>query len=200
MDQSGGIPGAISTEHLRASGKGFSVPLPAEFTVPSTAMPAGAWRRWFARIVDIALMGAAWGITGMASRSGIENEYATSLVTGILLVPIAAGFLMEWGRTPGKAFMRLRVVDGSGRSPDFRTALKREVGVLVKGLAFFLPLISLFTVIRQYNRHREGLVASYEPSGVQVVGDERLTRVRIALAWITGLVILSLIAIGTAQP
>jgi uncharacterized RDD family membrane protein YckC len=68
----------------------------------------------------------------------------------VLSIPIALS-LSVLGTTPGKWLFGVRIVDETGSPPAFITALKREMSVLVFGLAF-LTIIAVITGIKSYRR------------------------------------------------
>ncbi|HET9064841.1 MAG TPA: RDD family protein [Gemmatimonadales bacterium] len=162
-------------------------------------MPNGHWRRWFARIVDMMLLAFALGLIAQDFLATIDNDIIRGVVVVIAAIPLSAGFLMEWGRTPGKALAGLRVVDATSHKLTYAAALRREWGATVFGMGFGLPLIGLFTAYKQYGRHKGGRAASYEPIGVQVVGAPTLSGLGVLACWGAGLAILAVMAAGQAR-
>ncbi len=148
----------------------------------STEMANGHWRRWYARTIDFWLLAIALGITapGLVETAG----EATSVVVCLLMIPLEAGLLSEWRRTPGKYFMDLKVVGARDRTLSFKEALRRSGGAAVQGLALGIPILTAATTLWQLNRHNKGLATSYEVEGGQVIGSPRLGTVRTALAWV----------------
>jgi uncharacterized RDD family membrane protein YckC len=60
------------------------------------------------------------------------------------LVLYMTGFLAAHGQTPGKALMRLRVVEESGRKPSLLNSFLRSVVLIFSIGLFFLPLVFAF--------------------------------------------------------
>jgi uncharacterized RDD family membrane protein YckC len=127
--------------------EGFHAPLPAE--------AVGFGLRFLARLLDwLAQLMASWllGSVGIAFsgvlllKLGFLTKPAPLAGTGTLalvaLVALASSVLgpavSTWvsGTVLGKVAVGLRVVTLEGRRPSFRSALLRELGMLVDGLFF----------------------------------------------------------------
>jgi uncharacterized RDD family membrane protein YckC len=67
-------------------------------------------------------------------------------VTFLLFVPLEALWLSRRGTTPGKALLRIQVRRHDGTLPSYREALLRSMLVFVKGVAFCIPIFSLFVM------------------------------------------------------
>jgi len=165
--------------------------MPSGLAITSTEMANGHWRRWFARTFDFWVMAFALGIVapGLADTAGA----ATNIVVCLIMVPLEAGLLSEWGRTPGKYFMALKVIGPRDRALSFKEALRRSSGVAAQGVALGIAILTIATTLWQLNRHKKGLAASYEIEGCQVVGDPALGTGRTALA---GAVLLGILYIS----
>ncbi len=137
---------------------------------------AGPWARCLARILDIwvsisivaflfgLFAGARWG----GLPSWLQGTGGSNLL-GILLLPfglvIDAGIRRLFGNTPGKALLGLSVIGADGRPLGHGEYLGRNFNLWLRGLGLGLPLISLFTLYRQYQRLKAGSQASYDALG-----------------------------------
>ena len=123
------------------------------------------WRRYFARAIDIVVVGGlTWVVLGMVF--GLVNPRAAeaffSLFHGMggkildivltLLVTIPGTALMVGltGLSVGKWLFGVKVVRRDGTPIGVLAGVVREVKVLVMGLGFGLPLVSLFTLINAF--------------------------------------------------
>ncbi|MBT9444561.1 MAG: RDD family protein [Hyphomonadaceae bacterium] len=123
--------------------------------------PVYPWRRHFARILDLSLLGAI----GAACFGMVLGVLAPSINTALWEVsnPLMAIFqntivcilttipsaliIATTGGTPGKWFFGVRVARGDGRALGVIVALRREFSVLVRGMAFGVPLFFLVTAL-----------------------------------------------------
>ncbi|MFC0250515.1 RDD family protein [Massilia consociata] len=135
--------------------------------------PAAAWPRWFARTFDVwwqtSLVAVVAGVvlarTSPAFLHWLETPFGWKSF-GLMCIP--AGLVLDAllqalaGNTPGKAMLGLKVVMADGRRPRLRELLGRNMNLWRAGLGFGLPLVSLFTMARQWLRLRKGGAASYD--------------------------------------
>jgi len=120
------------------------------------------WRRYFGRMFDLTVIGTlAWTCIGFmlafadvalydrlfAEDSLLDNLFVSTILTCILVVPVLAVVTGTTGGSPGKWLFGTRITRQDGRPIGITAAFRRELGVLVRGLAFGLPLISLGTVL-----------------------------------------------------
>lgn len=137
-------------------------------------------RRFFARVIDLILF-----IYAVAFLTGfvLAQTYSSGLwalqdpryafLVGLLLVP--AGLLAEalvfglLGTTPGKWVLGLRVQDADGSTPGFLAYLGRQLKVYVYGLGLGIPIINLFTMIRQYGALRDNDTTTYDANRFRVM-------------------------------
>ncbi len=69
---------------------------------------------------------------------------SSTLVYNLVYGVFFAGFVAAHGKTPGKALLRLRVVDQLGKKPDAAKVLLRTVVLLFSIYLFFIPLTYAF--------------------------------------------------------
>lgn len=172
------------------------------------------WRRWLARSFDMAVLGLGlWALIGAATAIMVpsfyqsltselgpaQNTVVSSILTGVLLLPILALLIGFTGSSPGKWLFGVRVTRRSGAPIGLREALWREFHVLMRGLGFGIPLVSLVTQVvayQQLTRHGattwdldQEWVITHRPNGaVQIVlGVLGVVVVLVALAWAASL-------------
>lgn len=177
------------------------------------AAPA-PWRRWLARNFDIAVLGLAlWALIGAATAIMVppfyqsltgelgptQNMVVSSILTGVILIPILALLIGFTGSSPGKWLFGVRVTRRSGAPIGLRSALWRELHVLVRGLAFGFPLISLVAQVVAYqhltkhgvtmwDRDQEWIITHRPNGGVQIVlGILGVVVLLVALGWAASL-------------
>lgn len=116
----------------------------------SSARLGQAFRRLFARLVDTLTIGmlAALpiGAAVLAERPWVSVAPMLPFIALWLMIPLEALFLAAGGSTPGKALFGLRVVDARGRALGFGPACARGFHVLMRGMAFGIPVVSLVFV------------------------------------------------------
>ncbi len=150
---------------------------PVEATAPrmraSGLPPAGAWRRFFARIFDVwtlclpagfflgAVVGRIWPAFGL----WMENPSSTPAL-GLIIVPVALFFeaivFGLFGTTLGKLLFGIRVTLHDGGRPTFVQYLGRVAWVYLSGLGLGIPFVTLITMGRQFFEVKEGHPASYD--------------------------------------
>lgn len=148
---------------------------------PVLLTPAGPWRRFFARMFDIyvgvLLLGIVGDFTlGRYSRSYVEFMAAPNneLLVGILFLPFAlaldALFCHLFGNNLGKYLLGVKVVKMNGKM-DLDDWLSRAFNVWKSGLAFGIPLASLWTTLREKNKLGMMQLTTYDQRcGFQVYG------------------------------
>ena len=122
------------------------------------------WPRYLARMLDTLVLGAVMGlILGIvlvfttddagervfAAMGGVGGTLLTYVVSFMVAtVPIA--FLLAFAQTPGKWLFGIRVRNPDGSRLGLWKALPREAWVVVRGVGFALPVVTLFTMISSY--------------------------------------------------
>jgi len=112
-------------------------------------------------------------------RSGSNYIYGW-LTFPVVLLAEAIVFGI-FGNTPGKALLGLRVTTVAGTKPSFNDYVSRLLGVYWFGLGTGFPIVSMFTMIKQYQRLKLGREAGYDSGRFNVRGHP-LGWFRIALA------------------
>jgi hypothetical protein len=159
------------------------------------------WLRWAARLIDFGCFCIVLGVVGELVAPGAMlrvNEYALNVVALALMVPVEAMVLSSFGTTPGKALLKIRLANADGSRLDFGTAFTRSFQVWMRGLAFGIPLVMLFSMAVAHSRLADqGSTSWDEALGLSVTH----SRVGV-LGWIALAVffVLVLLAVGSSIP
>lgn len=158
----------------------------ADASILAASTLARPWPRFWARFIDISLFvflsSLAIGIATVyfAPQFYLKLVSLDSRVFGIMLLPLVAVLLAlsmaATGTTPGKAILGIRVKRPADRM-NLTFYLGREFRVWLAGLGLGIPIVALFTQIRQYRLVAAGKPASYDESGTTVEGQPILFRV-----------------------
>jgi uncharacterized RDD family membrane protein YckC len=149
-------------------------PLPF-IVAPAPALPksgwtdrkAHPWRRYWARMLDVSVIGfVTWAVIGfvvgvVAPEPGkaffaifkqpIVGPLLDGLLTLVVAIPGTALLLGLTGGTPGKWLFGVKIVRPDGRPIGVAAALWREIQVWFRGLGMGIPLVALFTVFGGYS-------------------------------------------------
>lgn len=166
-------------------------------TVASGRTGTHPWQRWLARVVDVYVVFAfVLGVVMLFAGISVPNN---GLLFGLALlvcwIPVEALLLSNWGTTPGKALMNIRVVRTDGRYLTTGEALGRAINVWISGLAFGIPIANLFTLLGSYNRLKKTGATSWDEDWYRVVHGE--IGVWRALG-VMGVIILMILALASA--
>ncbi len=135
-------------DELRASP---DTPVPA---AASDVLPQTAWRRFFARMLDMLLYGTIWRvILTLAFHVNTRHmsvglsllSYLAALVMTLLFEPV---LLSRLGTTPGKWVLGFRVTDPRGERLTYSDAFSRTILVMGYGLGLNIPLLRLYRMFR----------------------------------------------------
>lgn len=119
------------------------------------------WRRYFARLLDVLLMGTTFYFVlaiffpkvcqEVLSIVG-ENKALDLMLTGFFAMLLNPILISLTGTTLGKYIFGIRVQLENSEKLSLLTALKREFLVYMKGLAFCIPLVNIFTLASSHSR------------------------------------------------
>lgn len=154
--------------------------------------PAGAGRRFWARLIDLWLIGmptafaASFALSSISLSFGLwiqrpGSEYAFGWLILPLVLLIEAGIFAVFGSTPGKALLGVVVTCADSRRARASDYLRRQLGVYWYALGTGFPLVPLFTMARQYSQLRAGRKTAYDEDRF-VVTARKLHPLRIILA------------------
>lgn len=140
------------------------------------------WRRFFARILDLAFYTLLITIVRvfvfhdfLRNHNTFDNIVDTILGT-VLMLLIEPLFLSKLGTTPGKAIWGLVVRREDGEYPSYQEAFTRTLGVLYYGLAFNITFLELYTLYKSYKRADEKEQQPWELGFSYRLKDERNIR------------------------
>jgi hypothetical protein len=141
--------------------------------LPALSVPAAPWRRFFARLIDLWVIGLptvflvafflapAWpGFALWLQQPGAD------VALGFLVIPlvlvIEAVIFELFGTTIGKGILGIHVTTLASKKLAFDDYLFRQAELYWTGLGTGFPLVSFFTYLRQYRRLKAGMAASYD--------------------------------------
>jgi hypothetical protein len=142
---------------------------------------AGAWRRFFARSIDLSVLvlpvgfsiGFVLSLTSPAWNIWMQDPTNSSLL-GLLIIPIA--FLIDTvivglcGNSIGKTLLGVHVRDMADKPVPFGTYLRRNFSVWVYGFGLCIPLIAIFTMLSQAQALRKNGTTGYDKGRYRVDG------------------------------
>jgi uncharacterized RDD family membrane protein YckC len=118
-------------------------------------MTAVAWRRFVARLVDMAVFVAPLRPVVHAIFPATSFE-PWALLTGAVgsfgWVFVEAALLALSGMTPGKWMLHLAVSGGGGAPPSFGAALHRSFTVWWRGTGCWIPVVALVPMAVSYRQ------------------------------------------------
>ncbi len=113
-------------------------------------------RRFTARMFDlffyklIAMTIRALIFGQILRNDTILNHTADVVIALILMFFLEPVLLSRFGRTPGKYIMGIELRDESGEYLSYPALKYRTKGVMVKGMAFFIPILSWYFMYKSY--------------------------------------------------
>lgn len=159
--------------------------IPPELPKPTvsaqrTQLPkAGHWRRGFARLIDLWMIGMPLGgaLGYILASSSLSfalwlqrpgSEYLFGWLNMPLVMLIEAGIFALFGSTPGKALLGIKVMTPDGGRLTGGQYLRRQWGVYWFGAWTFFPLISLIGIAIQQRRLIAGRETRYDEGHYEV--------------------------------
>lgn len=117
-----------------------------------------AWRRFFARIVDIYTLGFAWlflifialnylSVDTSAFSKALDNDIVASWIMAFLWIPVESFLLSTFGTTPAKWLFGISVTTSDEDRLTFSQAFKRSFLVAIQGM-------SLGIITQAFAEHR----------------------------------------------
>lgn len=181
-------------------------PLPLETPAPKPEL-AGPWRRFLARQLDFCIIGlptvflVSYAFARVSPEFGllIQQPQAGAALFFLLLPLILVVETIVFERfetTPGKSFLGIHITTVNAQTLTWEQYLKRQFSLYWAGLGTGFPLISWFTLARQYYRLKTGKKASYD-EGLFRVTSQPISAYRFMAA--TGLVVALILANALLQ-
>lgn len=117
------------------------------------------WRRYFARMLDHALVGAlVWFIVVVLLRwrpAGEGLNTVAGYAAWFVMMPLEALLLHLWGTTPGKWVFGIRIEAAEGGYLSFSEALRRSWKVFYAGMGMNVPILNLYCMYSAYKAHSD---------------------------------------------
>lgn len=130
---------------------------PLEKNALDSSTAPKAWMRFWARFLDYTwyLLILGFLVSLFAPHEVLLQHFAQSpgaqilvnVFVFLLFVPIEAYMLARFGKTPGKAFLGIRMQSELGGLPTFKQALYRSLTVCIRGVFFWIPIVSIFVMM-----------------------------------------------------
>lgn len=181
----------VNEHAILTSSEGDQLPVDGDTTsaIPSIANNSDyrselprPWLRWIARLIDLwvffflfGLASALWGV-----RVG-ENGLLFYAVAFAFTIALETVLMATIGTTAGKSLLNIRVGEADGAALSWTRALSRTINVWVRGEGLGIPIISLFTMVDQYNRLKASGSTSYDQASRFHVSHGRIGASRIAI-------------------
>jgi len=145
--------------------------------IPSFSLGSHPWRRYFARTIDVVIFANLMFFvlilvyiffpSMLLCKNNLTNEEQTFyylILLSFFYVPSEALLLYMTGSTPGKFIFGISVVSKDGNKIGFVTAIERTMSVWIKGFAFGIPGISLFTMLYSYDKLKNSGITNWDKS------------------------------------
>src|SRR5699024_8536678 len=129
------------------------------------------WRRFFARVLDLAWMEVLWVVLQYHvlhwywpdhGLMGVADSLVTTWSGWCLLMAVEPILLCTWGYTPGKWLLRLKVRQEDGSKLDWERAFVRTAWIFLRGFALGVPLLNLLCLGTCYDRCQKERVMPWD--------------------------------------
>ncbi len=152
-----------------------------------------SWRRFFARMIDFKIMSiviiSCFLVAEPSKVSRLlefphENPLFTltiGIISGILLLIVEIFTIAFFSYTPGKWLCCIKITDLNGNKLSIYKSAKRSLLVYTTGCAFYLPILSLFTICKAAFDLRQKRVTYWDDACETQVTVSKLNWVRIIL-------------------
>ncbi|MDW7668026.1 MAG: RDD family protein [Bacillota bacterium] len=144
--------------------------------------PFHPWRRYFARVFDMALYNMTWLSflvfifhVNLIGRSSILNLLDSYIAIGMMLF-LEPLWLHFFRTTPGKAIFGIRIEDFNGKKLTYRHGFDRTFGVIASGLGFNIPIYNFIRLWKSYNLCIDKKIQPWNESTSYIIKDTKLYR------------------------
>lgn len=195
----------IEDLHFILAGLPPELPKPDARETLMARLPAGAWRRFFARCIDLWAISLPLGylvsyiLSSFSTSFGLwiqrpGAEYVFGWLIYPLVLVVEAGVFTIFGNTLGKSLLAVRVTDLDGHPISGKQYLRRQVGVYWYGLGTGFPLAPLLTMSVQWWRLKKNKSTGYDAGAFEVKAS-KLGAGRVAAAILVVLALLIAISV-----
>lgn len=156
-------------------------------------------RRFFARLFDYVFYNVIWYlILYLTLRIDLQNRSFLLLILDQVLTLNLMLFgepllLTQFKTTPGKKILGLQIEKSDGTSLKYHEGFTRTFLVLLEGMGFLVPFITLFTHIISYNRCIQGENQPWDKNIAYRIKDRKSSRGVLFAALLTGLVSITIL-------
>ncbi len=139
-------------------------------------------RRFFARFFDYTLYATLWYLTlYLTLRIDLQNRpflylLLDQMVTMALMLFVEPVLLTLYKTTPGKKILGMRIEHSDGTPLQYHEGFSRTFLVLLEGMGFLVPFVSLFTLIISYNRCIQGEIQPWDKNIAYRIKDRNALR------------------------
>ena len=150
--------------------------------------PFHPWRRYFARVFDMALYNITWLSflvftfhVNLIGRSSMLNLLDSYIAIGMMLF-LEPLWLHFFRTTPGKAIFGIRIEDFNGENLTYRQGFDRTFGVIASGLGFNIPIYNFIRLWKSYNLCIDKKIQPWNESTSYIIKDTKLYRTFLYIA------------------
>jgi uncharacterized RDD family membrane protein YckC len=155
--------------------------------------PFHPWRRYFARVFDMALYNMTWLSflvftfhVNLIGRSSILNLLDSYIAIGMMLF-LEPLWLHFFRTTPGKSIFGIRIEDFNGKNLTYRQGFDRTFGVIGSGLGFNIPIYNFIRLWKSYNLCIDKKIQPWNESTSYIIKDTKLYRTFLYIAIYIGI-------------
>jgi len=161
------------------------------------------WVRYWARVLDIYLFALVAGFVLPLFSLDLLAVPGGDAGIGILILFLwmfAESFLLIMtGTTPGKWFLKVRLIPEDDLDFTYLDALKRSAKVWVMGTGMGVPIVSLVTLIISYNRLTKDGITAWDRDGGFTVEHGTIGWLRISILLLLVAAFIGLMILGAAS-
>lgn len=138
-----------------------------------------AWRRYWARSLDLFLYGLLWYVFAVLvfhinlSRGGFSQNVFDTIMQMAVMLAVEPLLLNRFKTTPGKAVFGIRVTQENGERLTVSQGFSRTLGVLFKGMGLSIPVYSLYTYYKSYGRCKGSEIQPWDEGISYTIKDTR---------------------------
>lgn len=118
------------------------------------------WRRYFARMLDYVLLSTLCNflliVIFRIRPYGNGWNTLVDIAAYFIAIPVFAIMLHNWGTTPGKWAMGIKIENINGGKLSYYDAFQRECDIIWSGLGFFIPILSQWRLYESYRDDTSG--------------------------------------------